>query len=162
MIIFQHFNQKLLFINSSEKSAKLIFFPKACFCRSRSHFHYSSFQLRNISFISPASISGNILYIIPASISENILYIIPASILATYFHHSSWGIHETLKIPSNINIKFCDELHATNCPRRIVRDELSCDELSGHQAVGPSGSLRYWAAKGLFGCEPISMDRSPR
>ena len=29
-----------------------------------------------------------------------------------------------------IYILFCDELSATNCPRRIVRDELSCDELS--------------------------------
>src|SRR6218665_637632 len=107
--------------------------------RSR-HFHHSSFHVSNISFTNPASIS------------ENILYITPASISATYFHHSSWGIHETLKIPSNINIIFCDELSATNCPRRIardelsatncpatncprriVRDELSCDELSGHR-----------------------------
>ena len=24
---------------------------------------------------------------------------------------------------------FCNELSATDCPRRIVRDELSCDEL---------------------------------
>jgi len=44
----------------------------------------------------------------------------------------SCGIHETLIIPSNINIIFCDELSATNCLRRTGRDEFSCDELSGH------------------------------
>src|SRR6218665_2269801 len=32
-----------------------------------------------------------------------------------------WCIHEALKISSNINIIFCDELSATNCPRRIIQ-----------------------------------------
>jgi len=35
----------------------------------------------------------------------------------------SWSTKDIKKI-------FCDELSATNCPRWVVRDELSCDELS--------------------------------
>jgi hypothetical protein len=32
-------------------------------------------------------------------------------------------------------------VHATNCPQRIVRDELSCNELSGHRI--PDGIFPY-------------------
>ena len=36
-----------------------------------------------------------------------------------------WWIHEALKISDSVNIIFCDELSATNCPRRTGPDELS-------------------------------------